>query len=264
VEKKRIITAVSLVAVLTVLYFAWGFFDELKNKDRISASGTIEATEIQVSSRIPGKIESLKADEGDNVSKEAVLAVIDAQDISSQYEESKAAFEFAASEYDRMDSLYKQAMASRQQYDSARNRLAQTKAAFSAAKDRLENVQIKSPVTGTVLVKAVEEGEVVSVGSTVMTVADLTALELKVYIPENRIGKINLGQAALITVDSFPGEKFKGKVKYISNKAEFTPKNIQTREERVNQVFEVKIKIPNPDMKLKPGMPADAEIDVRD
>ncbi|MEK7377230.1 MAG: efflux RND transporter periplasmic adaptor subunit [Candidatus Margulisiibacteriota bacterium] len=108
--------------------------------------------------------------------------------------------------------------------------------------------------------KAVEEGELVAIGSTIMTVADLRSLELKVYIPERRIGKINLGQATNITVDSFPGQNFEGKVKYISNKAEFTPKNIQTKEERVNQVFEVKIKIPNPDMKLKPGMPADAEI----
>lgn len=259
-EKKRIITIISLAVILTALYFVWGFFAELKNKDRISASGTIEAVEIQVSSRVSGKIISLMADEGDNISKGEVLVKIDAQDISSQYDEAKSLAEFASSEYDRMDSLYRQAMASRQQYDSARTQRERTQAALAAAKDRLDNAQIKSPVTGTVLVKAVEEGELVSVGSTVMTVADLRSLELKVYIPEKQIGKISLGQPANISVDSFPGQTFEGKVKYISNKAEFTPKNIQTKEERVNQVFEVKIKIPNPDLKLKPGMPADAEI----
>ena len=258
--KSKIIAIISLALVLTVIYFMWGYIAAYKNRDRISASGTIEAIEIQVSSRVPGKIESLKADEGDYVGKDDVLAVIDAQDVSSQHDEAKAAFEFASSDYERMDSLYRQAMASKQQYDAARTGAARAQAAYEAAKDRLENVQIKSPVTGTVLVKAVEEGELVSVGSTVMTVANLTSLELKVYIPEDQVGRIALGRAAVITVDSFPGQKFEGKVKYISNKAEFTPKNIQTKEERVNQVFEVKIKIPNPDMKLKPGMPADAEI----
>ena len=259
-EKKRIVTIVSLLMVMVLLYFAWGFIAGLKNKDKISASGTIEAIEIQISSRISGKIVSLMADEGDNVKKGEVLAGLDAQDTSSQYDDAQASFQFANTEYVRMDSLYRQAMISKQQYDAAKTKLAQAQAALKAAQDRLDNAQIQSPVTGTVLVKAVEEGELVSVGSTVMTVADLRSLELKVYIPEKQIGKINLGQVATITVDSFPGQNFAGKVKYISNKAEFTPKNIQTKEERVNQVFEVKIKIPNPDMKLKPGMPADAEI----
>lgn len=257
---KRIAVLICLAAGLTALYFVWGFFAELKNKDIISASGTIEAKEIQVSSRVAGKIESLKADEGDDVNKGDILAVIDAQEISSQYDEAKAAFEYASSEFDRIDSLYRQAMASRQQYDSARTAAAKTRAALAATKDRLDNAKIKSPVTGTILVRAVEEGEVTSVGSAIMTVADLRSLELKVYIPEKQIGRINLGQKALISVDSFPGQTFEGKVMYISNKAEFTPKNIQTKEERVNQVFEVKIKIPNPDLMLKPGMPADAEI----
>ena len=259
-EKKRIITIIVLAVILTALYFAWGFYTGLKNKDRISASGTIEAIEIQVSSRISGKVLSLLADEGDSVKKGQVLAKLDAQDISSQYDEARAAFQFANTEFIRMDSLYRQAMTSKQQYDAAKAKLDQAQAALKAAQDRLDHAQILSPVTGVVLVKAVEEGELVAVGSAVMTVADLRSLELKVYIPEEKVGKINLGQSAVITVDSFPGQKFEGKVKYISNKAEFTPKNIQTKEERVNQVFEVKIRIPNPDMKLKPGMPADAEI----
>jgi HlyD family secretion protein len=90
--------------------------------------------------------------------------------------------------------------------------------------------------------------------------ADLTYLEMMVYVSETKYGRISLKDDVEITVDSFPGRKFDGKVKYISDKAEFTPKNIQTKEERVSQVFGVKIGISNSDLKLKPGMPADAVI----
>ena len=120
------------------------------------------------------------------------------------------------------------------------------------------NSKILAPISGTVLVKAVEQGELIPAGGTVVTMADLRSLEMKIYIPEAKLGKISLGKEVSIRVDSFPKETFTGKVVYISDKSEFTPKNIQTKEERVNQVFAVKIDIPNDDMRLKPGMPADA------
>ena len=81
-----------------------------------------------------------------------------------------------------------------------------------------------------------------------------------IYIPENRIGQINVGQEAQVQVDSFPAEVFVGHVASIAGKAEFTPRNVQTQEERVNLVFAVKVRIPNPDQNLKPGLPADATI----
>ncbi|MEK7377231.1 MAG: biotin/lipoyl-binding protein [Candidatus Margulisiibacteriota bacterium] len=137
-KKKRIIAAISLIVILTVSYFVWGIFYNLKNKDRISASGTIEAIEIQVSSRISGKVVSLMADEGDDVKKGEVLAKLDSQDISSQYDDARATFQFANTEYVRMDSLYRQAMTSKQQYDAAKTKLAQAQAALKAAQDRFE------------------------------------------------------------------------------------------------------------------------------
>jgi len=95
-----------------------------------------------------------------------------------------------------------------------------------------------------------------------MTIANLDEVKLTVYIPENRYGRIQLDQEVDVAVDSFPGQVYEGEVVYISSEAEFTPRNVQTEEERVNTVFAVKILIPNPDHDLKPGMPADATIVV--
>ncbi len=93
---------------------------------------------------------------------------------------------------------------------------------------------------------------------TIAVIANLDAVYLTIYVSENQLGKIKLGQEAQISVDSFPNRAFNGKVIYISPEAEFTPKNIQTKEERLKLVYGVKIEIKNTDGSLKPGMPADA------
>ena len=97
-------------------------------------------------------------------------------------------------------------------------------------------------------------------GKTLLSLANLDAVDLTIYVPETEVGQVALDQQVAVTVDSFPGQTFMGHVIFISDQAEFTPKNIQTKEERVNTVFAVKVRIPNPDHKLKPGMPADATL----
>lgn len=128
------------------------------------------------------------------------------------------------------------------------------------AKLQLEKTKIKSKVEGILLIKSVEQGELVGQGSSIATLADLSKIWLRVYIPENQINLIKLGQDVEIKTDSFKDKVFKGKIIQISSKAEFTPKNVQTKEERVNQVFGVKILVPNPNLTLKAGVPADVEI----
>jgi len=100
----------------------------------------------------------------------------------------------------------------------------------------------------------------VQFGSTLFTISQLDKVYLKVYINESDLGKVKYGQKADIFIDSYPDKAFQGKVIYISSKAEFTPKNIQTKEDRIKQVFSIKIEIDNKDYVLKPGMPADAKI----
>jgi HlyD family secretion protein len=103
----------------------------------------------------------------------------------------------------------------------------------------------------------------IAAGTPVVTIADLENIWLKIYIPEPQLGRIKLGQAAEITTDSSRGKVYRGKVTYISSEAEFTPKNVQTQEERVKLVFAVKISLDNPNQELKPGMPADAKVQLK-
>lgn len=110
---------------------------------------------------------------------------------------------------------------------------------------------------GIVLPRNLEEGEVLAPGSVALTVGQLQEVSLTVYIPETEYGKINLGDTVSIAVDSFPGENFTGTVTYISDQAEFTPRNVQTVDGRKTTVYAVKITVPNTDLELKPGMPAD-------
>ncbi len=119
------------------------------------------------------------------------------------------------------------------------------------------NEKITSPIDGVVLERLVEPAEIAAPGSTVMVVAPLDTLTLKIYVPENRYGQISLRQTYPVTVDSFPGEVFSGTVRFISDKAEFTPRNVQTTDSRQTTVYEVQLALAPSGGKLKPGMPAD-------
>jgi HlyD family secretion protein len=125
---------------------------------------------------------------------------------------------------------------------------------------QVAELQVFAPLDATVLTKAMEAGEVVAAGKPVVLLGDLDHPWIKVYVPETSLGKIKLGTAARVFVDSFPQQPFQGTVSWISDQAEFTPKNVQTAEERVNLVYAVKVTIQNAQRKLKAGMPADAEL----
>jgi multidrug resistance efflux pump len=146
----------------------------------------------------------------------------------------------------------------------AEARLAQAGTAVQQAQTELDwiDVQIKkltvyAPIASMVLARNIEPGEVVQAGAPVMRLGQIDDLKITVYIPEDRYGQIKLGEKALVTVDSFPGEQFEAIVVYIADKAEFTPRNVQTAEGRKTTVFAVELTIPNNAGKLKPGMPAD-------
>lgn len=136
-------------------------------------------------------------------------------------------------------------------------RLAQAQAGLLALQEKREMLTLHAPISGTVVSLTVHPGEVAAAGATLMTLADLSHLTLTVYVPQTQLGQVYLGQPATITVDSFPGRVFAGSVSHIADTAEFTPRNVATKEERVNLVFAVTLEVPNPDGALKPGMPAD-------
>ena len=148
----------------------------------------------------------------------------------------------------------------KEQIAQARARLEQSRQALAASETRLSYAVVASPLTGVVLSKNIEPGEFVSAGTPVVTVAELANVWLRAFINETDLGRVKVGQAARISTDTYPGKSYEGRVSFLSSQAEFTPRNVQTAEERVKLVYRVKIDLPNPDQELKPGMPADAEI----
>lgn len=136
----------------------------------------------------------------------------------------------------------------------------QTRAELGVIEVQLNDTAAVSPIDGVVLVKAAEPGEVLAAGTTVITVGDLDHPWLRAYLNERDLGRVKLGDRVKVTTDSFPGKTYQGRLSFISAEAEFTPKQIQTREERVKLVYRIKIDLENPRQELKANMPADAEI----
>jgi HlyD family secretion protein len=145
-----------------------------------------------------------------------------------------------------------------QQVEAARAQVASAKAGLSVAEIQLARTELHAPFAGIVLSRNVEPGEVVSPSQEVFSMADLSRVDLKLFVGETEIGKIKPGQPVEVKTDTFPDKTYTGRVAFISPQAEFTPKIIQTHKERVKLVYLVKVSIPNPDLELKSGMPADA------
>lgn len=202
-------------------------------------------------------------------------------------------FDLAKKDKERMENLYETKSISQNQYDNANAKYELTQAQLKSSKENLtklrhfarpEEIQqaeanlnkqkaaanllkksirdsnVQSPINGIIVDKYFEKGETVTQMSSLFKVSDLRTVDLKIYVSEEELGKVKLGQKADISIDAYPNKIYPGKVIYISPEAEFTPKNIQTKDERTKLVFAVKIRIDNPKFELKPGMPADAEL----
>jgi multidrug resistance efflux pump len=146
----------------------------------------------------------------------------------------------------------------------AQSRVSQAQTAIDQAQAALDliNIQLKkliiaAPLAGKVLARNIEPGEVIQAGASALTLGDLDNLTITVYIPENRYGEVSLGDKAQVIVDSFPDQSFIGTVTRIANKAEFTPRNVQTTEGRSSTVYAIQLEVEDPNGLLIPGMPAD-------
>ncbi len=174
-----------------------------------------------------------------------------------QIEQARAAAREAAERFALI-----QAGARKEQIAQARARRDQIRQALALAETRLGYATLAAPLTGIVLSKNAEPGEFLAAGTPVVTIGELGRAWLRAYINETDLGRVKPGQPAKVTTDTYPGKSYAGRVSFISSEAEFTPKTVQTEQERVKLVYRIKIDVPNPQMDLKPGMPADAEIDL--
>lgn len=317
------ILSVYLLFLSSLLLLGCGNNDEKKS---IEASGTIEATNIIVSSRTSGNIKSMKYNDGDLVSVGDTILVIDYDLLSIQLRQAIAAMEgakaqlklmekgarkediikaeenlkqakinynLAKDDKERMQDLYHSRSITKKQFDDASARFELMEAQYNVAKENvskvkqifrpeeidqaranfdksiagvdllkqnIDNSYIVSPISGFLVKTFVETGETVTPMSSLFKVSDLDMVKLIIYVSEEELGYVKLGQKAEITIDTYKDKVYKGKVTYISPDAEFTPKNIQTKDERTKLVFAVEIEIPNKHYELKPGMPADADI----
>jgi HlyD family secretion protein len=147
-----------------------------------------------------------------------------------------------------------------QELATRRAEITQAKASIALIDAQLADTIAFSPVAGVVLMKAADVGEVLAPGTTVVTVGDIDHPWLRGYIDEKDLGKVKIGSKAKLTTDSYPGKVYPGHVSFIASEAEFTPKQIQTQQERVKLVYRIKIEMANPGRELKSNMPADAEI----
>lgn len=215
----------------------------------------------------------------------------DVQQAEESVRQAESSYNNAKGDFDRMRELFELKTVTKKQYDDAESRLTITHAQLNSAKQNLQRLQrfarpedlmaakarldqakasadlikkqltdaaVLAPVSGIVTSKPVEEGELISTGGIVAKISRVEQLNLMIYVNENDLGKVKLGGAADIVIDTYPEKNFPGRVVYISPIAEFTPKNVQTKEDRTKLVFGVKLEVENHDGVLKGGMPADA------
>jgi len=273
-NKKNIIIVIALALVIALGYILYMHIKNSQNNGRIKVSGNIEGDDVRISFRVQGQIEELLVDEGYVVKKNDVVAKLKTDELSKTRDNAAAAlksteydFALAKIDYERAENLLAAGGTTTQKRDAAKTKadslkadIEKLKASLDLAQTRLDFTTLTSPIDGYILVKSALAGEVVQIGAPVFTAVDLNNIWVTAYINETDLGKVKLGQKAFVETDSYKGKKYNGKVSFISSQTEFTPKYIQTTEERVKYVYRIKIKVDNSSLDLKPGMPADAYI----
>ena len=271
------IKPVIIAVVLAALAFAAGaFIFKLENKtDKvIKVSGTIEGDDVRISFRVSGQITELLTDEGMVIKKGQIVARLNQDELSKVKAEAEAALKLAEYQYKldyddyvRAENLLKAGAISAQERDIAKTKadtdsasIKQLQASLELTETKLGWTDLAAPLDGFVLVKSALPGEVVQIGAPVFTAINLDDLWVTAYINETDLGKVKLGQKAYVKTDSYKGKRYDGTVSFISSQTEFTPKYIQTSEERVKYVYRIKVRVDNSSLELKPGMPADAYI----
>ncbi len=272
---KKIIKPVFIIAlaIIAVIFAVFIVLKEKNMRDKpIKVSGNIEGDNVRISFRVNGQIIELLTDEGKIIKKGDIVARLNTDELSKARDNAEAAlkaaqydYELAKLDYERSENLLKAGAISVQQRDAAKTKfdadrsdVEQYKAQLELAETRLGFTDLVSPLDGFVLVKSSLAGEVIQPGTPVFTAIDLHNIWVTAYINETDLGRVKLNQEAYVLTDTYPGKKYKGRVSFISSEAEFTPKFIQTQEERVKLVYRIKVRVDNQSLELKPGMPADA------
>lgn len=260
-NRKKLIPLFAAVLIITGVTLYFEVFRHIEfNSDIIEGSGTIEVTEIEIAPKIAGRIAEIPFNEGDPVKEGDLLVKLEYEELNAQKLSALANLNNIEKNYSRARELFKTGSVSKKDFDNAETAYNVAKANYEFIAANIKQAVIYSPIKGTVLQRNLEAGELAFPGTPILTLADISRPWIKIYVVEKKIGLVKTGQRAELRIDSFTDKIFKGKVVSIASRAEFTPKTIQTKDERVKLVFAVKITAENPGLELKPGMPADASI----
>jgi HlyD family secretion protein len=287
-KKVGIPLAVVIIAAISVALFLSR--NRLEEDSNIVLSGTIEAVEVDLGFKTGGRVDYIRFEEGDLVSQGDTICELTHREIEARIRRAGDQINVARANLKslriekqtairnlrKVTRLIPSGGATVGQQEDLEDTVSGIEAAIEAAesahqsaisqKDYLqivfENEFLLSPIDGTVLLRSVEPHEVVGPGEPILTIANLIRLKIRIYLPEVYLGRIGNGQDVRIKIDSHPNREFDGRISRISDKAEFTPKNIQTIEERIKTVYAVTVDTDDHDGILKPGMPCDVTINV--
>lgn len=292
-NRRRLLVAAGGALLLGMGAWQWWWVDDELPEGLIQANGRIEGDQVMVAAKFGGRIAQLEAREGDTVSAGQVLVRLDDSQVGARVTQARAAVTALEAQVRAAASREQQAQrdverfrglgaegtvsvyeleqaelawsVARDQWRQAQAQAGNVRAALAEAESVLADLTIRAPIAGTVTARMADLGEVVGAGTPLLTVVDLDRLYLKVYVPEIEIGRLRLGLPARVHIDAFPDQPVPATLRYIAAQAEFTPKEVQTRDERVKLVYAVRLYLAaNPDHRLTPGLPADAVIRWKD
>lgn len=340
--KKRLIFLIIPIAMITFVILKTGSMQRTHPEGAYLFSGTAEVTEVRLSFKTSGRLESINYKEGDLIKSGSLAAVLDDTDekLLVSASEAKLAYANAAlaevlagsrkqeiqnakaaldkalaavkkteadlnqavSDRNRFRTLYEANGISKRTYElyetayekalhaneearaaersaketlslaiegarneaieKARANVSISEQALMQSKQQLEYTRLHTPVSGRVITRSAEPGEFVQPGMVILTVADLSDMWVRGYVSETYLGKVKLGQKVIIKSDSYPDKEYHGEITYISDEAEFTPKSVQTYEERINFMYKIKVSIDNSEREIKQGMPLEGKINL--
>lgn len=278
--KKKLAIVVILIAIGSLVYFV---LNNSKDNGVLTIFGNIEIRQVDLSFQVPGKIEKMFFEEGDDVQKGDLVALLDAKDYKANYEKAGAEVDRASAlnknaqeVYERKNPLCTDSTISKQECDSIFNTKNETKANVDAAvasksfaKNQLDYTKLYAPDDGIVMVRVQEPGATVQKAQAVYTLAKNKPIWIRTYVSEKDLGNIKYNMKAKVLTDSVDPNtrkkrEYQGRIGYISPVAEFTPKTVQTEDLRTDLVYRIRVYVDEPDSFLRQGMPTTIKIDLKE
>ena len=252
---------VGLVALGLLVFIGRLFSGCNLRRGFMEVSGRIEAYEYHAGTKLAGKVIEVFVEEGQDLKKGQPVARIESKQLAAALEQARSRFRLAEIEYGDNKRLLERKAIAQLTFNRYKEQFIVAKEALASAEADFEDTLIVAPIDGTVVTQVVRPGEVVAVGTPIVTMVNLDKLFFQIFLATDWAGKVNLGGEVRVFPDALPDDTFKARVSKISPKAQFTPKNVEPKSQRAKLVFKIKCDIiKNEKHKLKPGMPADAVI----